>query len=370
MIYALALFFAVLRDSKLETLVSAHENGLGQIQTVEVEIDLKAIRPRTDHVKLTWIKKGRLERQTYFDSAVPPRDDGRPMDRGDMLEDGKTLKVLQNYNWDDPQPLHPRNQGSVKAWYQPQERGMAGPFRNSPGFLGLFNIHLIHPQDARRTLRQLVTESPKAVVKGQATVSGHTAWHLVIEHPDTKTNGPFSGSVYELYLDPAVNYLVRRLYTTTYWKASDGSMRKRFGPMYEDREVTEFKEYDNGVFFPMEVTYNTYMNDPQSEPAQEARITVASAKINEPLPDSKFDFVFPENALVYEMPVLNNRHRIQLWGPDNKPIKRISAEDDLGPYPDVAPAEKRGLSLLQIAFIAVPLVMAIGAVIYFRRRAA
>ena len=90
------------------------------------------------------------------------------------------------------------------------------------------------------------------------------------------TSGIGAGSVIDVWLDPAANYLVCKM-------SSGGriSGRETSGV----REVNSFVEYQPGVFFPSQITHTQYVD---KNITQKSVYSIESVKINEPLASDSF----------------------------------------------------------------------------------
>jgi len=366
------LLLVVSPNQQLETLLKAHESGVGLIHSLDMRLEHRQVSRNgvaaEKHISTWyWTKQGRRERQRYIEHTRKARDDGKARNLGDAFEDGTTIKVLSNYDWVDPQPLHPHKQGTVKAWFGPQDRVMPSPFPNPAGQFAMFQIQM-NLEDPRKTLRELVRDSPKASVEGEKMIGSHKVWHLRIEHPDSKSGGKFAGSIYDVYLDPAVNYLVRKVFLDI--KDLDPRPESVM-PMQYEREAIDFKSLGNGVFIPVTVASRMYTPAFGKAPVMEMRTVAEEISVNEPLPKDAFDFRWPENSLVAQFPPKDNQLRVTLWGPNNQPAKEIKSQADLGPMPDELLATKETYSWPRITVIALScLAIVAGLFMFFRRRAA
>jgi hypothetical protein len=119
----------------------------------------------------------------------------------------------------------------------------------------------------------------------------------------------------EIQFDPAVNYLVRRVYYTT-------SGEK--GRMCRENEITEFKECTPGVFFPERARGRTFFEG--KDPLFTYSVVFSDIQVNEPLPEDVFRFRYPEGLILTDS-IRGTRYRVDAEG------NRISPETPMGAVP-------------------------------------
>lgn len=367
----LLLLFAPADDAKLRQIVSAHDTAVSQVRSLDMQIEHynlsmngEPYSPPEHAQTWHWTKKGKIERQRFTNHSSEPTKDNLPTNLGDLIEDGKQVKALMNYDWDDPQEIHPYRQGTVRAWYAPQDRTVSGEFPSPSGQFAMFHVQATLT-DPRRTLRELIQQSPKVELKGRTSVGGQECWHLQIEHPDTKTKGAFAGTRFEVYLDPSVNYMIRKVHFNI---ADTDPSPEKISPIQYSREAVKFHDAGDGVFVPTEVIAKMYTPAFGKAPVFESRFVVTSVSVNEELPADALAFRWPENALVVEHPPVSpTKRRVQLWGPDDKPVREVTSIADLG-TPPALPAESGWFSPMRITFIVVSALAVATIVFFFLRR--
>jgi hypothetical protein len=93
----------------------------------------------------------------------------------------------------------------------------------------------------------------------------------------------------ELWFDPAVNFLIRKVvYTEPHNKGNAGDVRTEI-------IVSEFVEVTPSVFFPGRVEMNRFVND---DLKGKRETTFSDIRMNEPVAPGLFDFRFPANTPV------------------------------------------------------------------------
>lgn len=354
-------------------LVDAHETTIGLVHSADVTIEVcdtsfngASVDPPRLQVIRRWSKLGQLERQRYRGFVgMTTNADGLPVNLGDLLEDGMTVKVLRNWDWASPQSITPHRQGTVRAWYGPDERTTFSGFANPRYHFALFGIQT-RTSDTCRTLRQFVKESPSVKLMGPVSLRGHETWKLEMEHPDTRHGGSESGQIVEVYLDPEAGYLIRSL--VVHHPVSNPEDPTEV-PLRAERDVTKFQRHGDGVYFPVEAEFRLYpVGLLEGRPSLVQRLVGSKITVNQTLPVDAMDFRFPEHAVVNETPAVNGKYKAFLWGPDDKPLRQVYDFDDLGPDPDRRPRTGGtvGWGLVLIAAVGIAVVVLLAR----RRRAA
>jgi hypothetical protein len=104
--------------------------------------------------------------------------------------------------------------------------------------------------------------------------------------------------------------------------------------------VQGFKDFGNGVFFPMITEYGTKGPRQDAIYLSKGRSEVTHISLNESLPSEVMKFQFPENCLVTHDPPVNGRRKATLYGKDNQPLKEINSIEDLPPLvPELKPSK-------------------------------
>jgi len=328
------------QSPSVDDLVSANQAAVESVRQLDMRIEVyrtgwRGVRlAKPIHLTtLQWSKDIDRERQRYKQHfGDEPDTDGRPQNLGDLLETPDQRRVL--FNWDPikPQRITPHKQGTLRAWFEPPSPNLPSPFPNPAASFALFQIQA-NLNDTRQTLAQLVAASPSVQVSQLTDDDENRRWRLTIQHPDNKTGGLFANSHYEIVLSPSVNYLVTSV--VAYIADSDPSPSNTV-PIRTERKVVEFGQAQDGNYFPKRVVARMYDGTaaPDAAPASEQEWVAEDVVVNAQLPADAFDFVFPENAVVYEMPPVNGSYPLHIWGPDNKPARTYTGDYHDYRFPD------------------------------------
>jgi hypothetical protein len=286
-------------DFTLEELVEGNQQALGLVHQIELTITFSRQgflggKPHGElytQPAIRWAKKGKLERLRFSTNAAP-RADGRPRHLRDRFSDGSTVKSLDNWDWDDPQPITPLDQGSVRARVVPADNH---PPVHDPLQVLLWRFHVDYG-DARWTLAEFVAKSPRAELLGETEVDGHEVWHIRAEHPNSNQKGR-EGVVFEFFVDPAVNFAVRKVIEDfgTLEREIGGQLEKV--PRTRTWTVKSFKDCGDGVYVPTLVNVSVFRDTAVTTESRVER-RVEDLKVNEPLSEDALDFRFPENVTV------------------------------------------------------------------------
>lgn len=350
----------------VQSLVEAQQSAVGLIHSLDVELYFYEpganAKPASQPTQVwRWSKQGQVERIRHRSLLVAPRPDGRPLNLTDVLFDGKEARVL--YNWDPrhPQEITPAEQGTVEAWTEPQTRNVPGGC--NPALFALHSFQL-NPQDGRRTLGELVSESPEAVLLERRPAGDHGVWTIRVKHPGI--DGEFVGSYIDIAIDRSVNFHVRR--ATTHVAGIKDAAGKPAG--YEIvREVMRFRDFGNGVFFPEKVEMRVFPSSRSAEPMI-TPVTLKVLSLNTALSDDALGFAFPEHALVRHFPPQDGKVRVELWGPGNRPLKEVTKFEDLSSFlPSARASAQSRVAWKAVANIVILAIFIAGVVIYRRVRA-
>jgi hypothetical protein len=322
------------REYNLDELVAAHESAVGLVRAIDMTIDVHRLSkngkrdvPPLHNYTLRWSMEGELERQQYRNHAGQITNSrGEPTNLGDLFQDGTTTKIMLNWDPEDPQPINPHQQGTLNCWYEPQGTGpAAGGFYHPREQFAMFRIQT-QTRDRRRTLSEIVSASPRVSLEGSTRVGILDTQKIVIDHPESAPGGAFAGVVIEVFLDPSVNFLIRKMVI----RHQDGATT---GDLIIVREVNEFADYGDGVFVPIEMIFTMYAPEVFDGPTYESRWVARDVTVNAELPADTFSFRFPDQALVKVEPPIDGRRTVYLWGPDGLPLREINGFMDLGPIP-------------------------------------
>ena len=318
-------------DPTLADVVSAHEAALGSVHTIELTMRHKnrcfaSGKPVAEPDSSTWhwAKSGSTQRMR-FRTEPAVRSNGWPEGIYDLLADEKEVRMLRNWDADAPQKITPLNQGSVSSRISPRDR--CSPFVADPEQILLWRFHFDTVGESW-SLGDLVRESGAAELVGKTNIDGHPTWHIRVVDP--KSGGAvMPGFGFDLFVDPAVNFFVRRVIEHHRDVKQEINGVEETFPIDVTRTVTTFRDVGGGVFVPTAMEFRVVSgSSDQREIACETSVT--DLKVNEDLSPGALEFQFPEDALVvYSPPLLPTRQRVVLWGPDNLPRKEITNSGDI-----------------------------------------
>ncbi|HAC92290.1 MAG TPA: hypothetical protein DCF63_16925, partial [Planctomycetaceae bacterium] len=212
-----------LTDAELSEVLNRHESAIALVHSADVTVNVQSTEregvqqtPPVAMWMLRWSKDGsksRIRCENLHSSAVDERGDSVRR-FVDVLEDGHKINMLLNWDPIKRPALQARDQRSVQAYTYPPSPQLPGLVVNLLQQHALFEIGA-NAFDARRSIRQLIAQSPG---KGDARVveiEGQKLIALKIDHPDTKFGKTFKNTRFEIYIDPAFNHLVRRVVVLT-----------------------------------------------------------------------------------------------------------------------------------------------------------
>lgn len=232
-----------------------------------------------------WTKRGDLERVRYQFDYIKPTAPGQTMNLGDMIQDGRTRKVLTNWDPANPQPITPMHPGTVTAMVLPQTPEPMGWF---PDPATILNIKLLmNGADTPRSLAEVVKVAPNPVVKGRARVGEYDTWHLHADQPATEATP--KGSYFDVYLDPAANFMIRKVVAHTEAERMPGGMSLTTDFI---TEVVEFRDCGEGAFVPVRIEQRSFGGGSNSV----MRVRTEDLVVNRELPSDALDFRFPKYA--------------------------------------------------------------------------
>jgi hypothetical protein len=322
---------------KLASVIDRHESAIGLIHSADVTVSVKCTErggvkqdPAVAMWKLRWSKSGTMSRircENLHSSIVDARGDS--VDRFvDVLEDGETMSILLNWDPIKRPRLEARDQRTVQAYTYPQSPQLPGLIPSVLTQHALFEI-AANAFDSRRTVRQLFAQSPGVSDASLVEFDGEQLVVVKAVHPDTRFGKTYKNTKFEIYFDPTLNYLVRRVRVLT---PPDSSKGLESG-LIEDRVAGRFEKFENGVWFPMLVEVDI-KSAGRSYSNSKYLLEVTDITINDELPQDAMDFQFPENCVVVHNPPVDGRRKGTLYGKDNKPIKDVASINELPELPD------------------------------------
>jgi hypothetical protein len=137
------------------------------------------------------------------------------------------------------------------------------------------------------------------------------------------------GFGFDIYVDPAVNFFVRRVIEHHRDIKQEINGVEETYPIDITRTVTTFHDAGGGVFVATSMKFRA-VSGSSDRREMVCETSVTDLKVNEDFSPGAIDFRFPEDALViYSPPLSPTRQRVVLWGPDNLPRKEITNMHDI-----------------------------------------
>lgn len=243
----------------------------------------------------------------------------------DLFHDGTQRRLLFRWNPENPPVITPTEQHGVRGVEESETGFLPGAVGDPQLMLLMVFRNARDPSDPRRTLSEFIKASPHVnAVKEESGVV-----RLDISH--SGTDPEHQSASFQVYVDPKAGFMVRTVveqYPNGKWYGENG--RNELIPIKWVREVSKFREFEGGVFFPIETELRIYRTDRQ-EPTSVVRCVATRIVVNEKLPVDALDFRFPEHLLV-QLPPVNGKSALKLWGPNNSPIDTITDGRQLAKY--------------------------------------
>jgi len=252
-------------DQLLERVLQANKAALEMRQVAECRIESQCDKPKMTFTAHYW-RKGQLMRVHETGGKLPGYSDG-------LYRDGISLKVYRGSDKKTKQLID----GAVR------EAGRDPFYMIDPPFACNETFFLGGRRDS--TLEQFVRAPGRTVKANETRQGGKTLVRLDVEVAAAKSAG--DSGTYEIWLDPAANYLVRKVI----WHMS-GSQEQRF-----DREVLQFKEAAPGVFVPVEMVHTMHS---RGVVEQVTKISAKEWKVNHDIPENIFSLTIPPGAHVVD----------------------------------------------------------------------
>jgi hypothetical protein len=254
-----------MHDNLLDRVLQANKAALQMRQAVECRIESRCDKPKLTFTAHYW-RKGELLLIRETGSDYPGHSDG-------LYRDGISLKVYQAPDAKTKQ----LTDGAVR------QAGREPFYMIDPPFA--CNETFFHAGRRDATLEQFVRAPGRTVKAIEARQAGRALVRLDVDVAQAKSVRD-SGK-YEIWLDPAVNYLVRKVI----WHMS-GPGGQQF-----DREVLQFKEAVPGLFVPVEMVHTMHS---RGAIEQETKFVVQDWKVNQDIPESVFRLTIPPGASVLD----------------------------------------------------------------------
>jgi len=193
----------------------------------------------------------------------------------------------------------------------------------------LFRHPVQYSTSLRRTLPELVRDSPRVEALGWENLNGQALYHLrcesVYDDPEERHDPPVSVS---FWLDPAAGYLVRRkeVHAPPMGPTRKDPHRPPYGGGMIRHEVTSFHALPDGVFIPARIEATTY-DAGAAEPKSLARIDVHVVQLNAGVSEEDVTMHIPAGLLVHDL--RGGQVRQFVWGPGDAPDAEIGSHEDL-----------------------------------------
>jgi hypothetical protein len=346
------------QEIPLQTALTAHESAQSLIERLDFTLNyshsFRGNAP-TDQQTVRFSRDLAKERVQQHGGT----QDGQLTNFRDIFSDQGTSYQL--FGW---------KPGEAKRLAIGDQRGVSGqikPRTLSPLAVDPLNLLLLtfpyFPSGTRQTLSELVKTA--AQTEWQGTIRKKSDLLRLRAYWPGINGGRPDGSYFDVYLDPSVNFLVRRrvMRLQTYPGENKGVS---WTPYESVGQVIKFANLGDGVFFPTEIEYTT-QDIGAPEPRTKMSGEVSGLVINEPLPKDAFDFSFPENLVVHHSS--GGRTKMELWGPDNKPKLEIKGAQHLASLiASNTPRHPYPAWVWLLCINATLLAVSLGALIIFRRR--
>lgn len=253
-------------DSLIDATLRANKAALEMRQSLECRIERACDKPKRSLFRAQYWRKGQLIR-------VREASDDLPVDSHGLYRDGVSLHVNKAPDAKTKQLVDVAvRRAGCDPYY-----AIDLPFA--------FNETFFHAGRRDNTLEQFV-RAPNRTVKATEIREGpRYIVRLDVELAPSKSVSE-SGR-YEIYVDPSVNYLVRKVI----WHMS-AERGERF-----DREVLQYQEAAPGLFVPVKAVH-TMRNRGKVE--EEIRFSVSDVKVNHEIPASVFKLTIPTGARVFD----------------------------------------------------------------------
>jgi len=355
-----------------EQLATAHGQSVEAIYsidcTAEVEVRRRmgqSVSPFQLQSRMRWRRAGDRERIQGEWPANRVDRNGNLQGREDILRDGDVVKILSNWDWQDPpdiSPTRPRSARGSVIQYEP-EQGLSN--FDVPMVLllyGLLGVH--HPRVP--LIESLRMFGQAAVVPCSRTgPGGESVVCLRLSQPrGLRYLEP--DHLVELDLVPALNFLVARSAVIRPACSMPDATGKRITCRYEMVQEVRRAEEHNGIWIPVELV-GTTQRVGLEEPFESARTHVVVHSLNEPLAEEAFTFLFPDQLTVTDMTRADPQGRplISIWGPADQPEFQTHDANDLARrYGQTGPS----VSGVAVIALVAPLLVLIVAWIRLRRR--
>jgi hypothetical protein len=298
----------------VDELISAHEATMAKIEAVAVECDYY------------WLNSGAVPEHTYYLSVardatrnrtrfeVPNRPNGKVSGLvcADLLDDGRYVRLLQN--WD--QLAGQEVVGS--DWLRAEIlitglRGQPGhPWIYDPLMLLLQRVQLPGGSESFH-VGDYLRKGGKVQVLPAVHEIGRQLIPVSLNHPQFGNKTPGVGITSTLYFAPECGGLILK-------QAHDVPAGSGFAtPVRVESTVAGIQPLPGGIILPRSVRH-IFIDKTTGKVYFDHVVKVSTLQINDEVPESAFDFHFPEGIVVTDrtQPGGVLKHR---WGPGDAPAE-------------------------------------------------
>jgi hypothetical protein len=278
----------------VEAIINSHESTWAQLQTVRVTVTHTSDREGTGiykpHSIDSWIRRGPKE---CFKRSIPVTNgqmDGSQPDSYEMWLDFESHQ-FHFLNIPDPTKLHlirPDRHYGISALRAPLDRY----FLDAQIYLYFLIRFQMNGLDDFRTLRELRDECSSFELLANQEINGFSCAHFHVVHPGVRGMGV--GTEMDIFLDPQMGYLARRLEVHHRPAKSDKTTTAANSDFVV--EVGEFRSLPGGVFFPAKA--ECYSRDDQGRRESIHNYVANEIVVNEEISPREVAVVFPQHAFV------------------------------------------------------------------------
>lgn len=357
-------------DALLERALAAHESGSQALHSFRASVacyrmPLREVGLAFYHkdkslievCRFDWVRDGDCERIKYKNYETTSDERGRPGGICDIFQDNQVRKVLDNWDWANPQNIDPVNQGSARGTIESPNPSRFG--RIDPGMLTL-QIPRFQINEPRATLAEYVSRFKTKSAEIIAGTPGNIRIRLA---GGDSLNILGVDNVIEIDLSEPHGYQITRMAKII----PQNHFETRVFPLEFSHEVISFRDCGQGVYFPEQIVQKMIAPD-QNESVTLGEIKVTLGSVNQSIDEREFDFRFPQDLQVVEDLYGEGKHKLLLWGDNNQPRAHITNGQQLLEY--LTPAQRSDIPPASNGrwwMIALNLIVAIGVIAVLTR---
>ncbi len=327
-------------DALLERALAAHESGSQALHSFRASVACYRMPLREEGLafyhkdkslievcRFDWVRDGDCERIKYRNYETTSDERGRPSGICDIFQDNQVRKVLDNWDWANPQNIDPVNQGSARGTIESPNPNRFG--RIDPGMLTL-QIPRFQINEPRATLAEYVS---RFKTKSAEIIAGSPGNIRIRLAGGDSLNILGDDNVIEIDLSESHGYQITRMAKII----PQNNFETRVFPLEFSHEVISFRDFGQGVYFPEQIVQKMIAPD-QNESVTLGEIKVTLGSVNQAIDEREFDFRFPQNLQVVEDLYGEGKHKLLLWGENNQPRAQITNGQQLLEY--LTPAQR------------------------------